>query len=83
MLHVGIKPQEFTSVCLYTLLSAVAQSPSLVGPCRPGSTVHTSQLAVLPYSHPKKKSHHIAQFFSVQLLNISVRAHLGSGLWQT
>lgn len=68
---------------LFTLLGTVAQSPSFVGPSRPGCTVHTRQLTVLPYPHAKEESHNIAQFLSIQLLNISVRAHLGSGLWQT
>lgn len=39
--------------------------------------MHTSQLTVLPYSDTQEESHHIAQLFSVQLLNISVRSHLG------
>lgn len=39
--------------------------------------MHASQLAVLPNSDTQEKTHNIAQLFTIQLLNISVSAHLG------
>lgn len=65
------------SEALLTLLCPESEPPSLVGPSRPRSAVHAGQLPVLPYPHTQKKPHNIAQLFAVQLLNISVRAHLG------
>lgn len=62
---------------MLTLLCAESEPPSLVWPSRSGGTVHAGQLAVLPYPYTQKKTHNIAQFLAVQLLNISVRAHLG------
>lgn len=62
---------------MLTLLCAESEPPSLVWPSWSGCTVHARQLAVLPYPHTQKKSHNITQFFAVQLLNISVRSHLG------
>lgn len=50
---------------IFTLLGAVSQSPCLVGPSRPRSAVHTSQLTVLPYSDTQEETHNIAQLFAI------------------
>lgn len=61
-----------------TLLGLVAQPPRFVGSGGAGSPVQRGQLAVLPATDPQQEAHHVRLLLPPELLDILVRAHLGS-----
>lgn len=61
-----------------TLLGLVSQPPRFVGPGGAGSPVQRGQLAVLPAADPQQEAHHVRLLLPPQLLDVLVRAHLGS-----
>merc|ERR1719430_1369134 len=61
-----------------SLLGFVAQPACLVRPSWPGSTVHLSELAILPAPDAEQIAHHIALLLPVQLRDVLVRPHPGT-----
>lgn len=69
---------DANSVYDVSLLGLVAQPPRFVGPGGAGSPVQRGQLAVLPAADPQQEAHHVRLLLPPQLLDVLVRAHLGS-----
>lgn len=61
-----------------TLLGLVAQPAGFVRPRGARGPVQRRELAVLPAAHPEQKAHHVRLLLPPELLDVLVRAHVGS-----